>query len=281
MSSISDTNVFPCIWMKEGAKEAMNFYVNIFDNSAISYLNDIVCYGKLEGSSIMYLNSNPDYNPNTSISIMILSNEKEKITRYYNKLKEDGEELMPLGKYEWSEWYVWIKDKYGLHWQLYTGDGSMEITHPFAPTIMYGEKQQGKCKEAIDLFSKVFPDFKSDGVMEYPEGPMKGQVMHSQFWLNKNIMMAMDSGVEQVQSFNETISLVIECKDQKSIDHYWESLIENGGESSKCGWLKDKFGMSWQVAPYNVDELLFESGNPKAFENMLKMEKIIIADLMP
>lgn len=258
----------------------MQYYIDIFDNAEMEFSNEIVAHGKLEGSPFLIITGNDQYLPNYSISVMVLSHDKEKINRYYKQLIRDGKELMPLDSYPFSEWYAWVVDKYGFSWQLYTAWENETIEHHFVPVIMFAGKQQGNCRKALELFKNVFPEFTLSEISEYPEGKVKGQVMHSRFKLNQNVVMAMDSGVEQDFNFNETISMVIECDDQKAIDHYWDGLIENGGEASKCGWLKDRFGMSWQIAPRNFNDLLFKSGNERAIENMMKMEKIILKDLL-
>lgn len=277
MNSLENITIYPCLWIEKNAGHVLEYYVDIFDNSAISLSNDMLSMGKLEGLKFLILNGNTNASPNATLSLMVVTDDKEKITRYYEALKKGGNEMMPLNKYEWSEWYGWVVDKYGISWQLYTSKDP--VNTKITPTIMYCNTQQGKCLEAQEMFKSIFTNYQSDGVLLYEEGPMKGMVNHTQFHLNNNMLMAMDSGVEQNFDFNESASLVVECRNQEAIDYYWNSFIEKGGSPSKCGWLKDAFGFSWQIIPYNFDELLFNSKNfNKSLENMLKMDKIIIAD---
>ena len=104
--------------------------------------------------------------------------------------------------------------------------------------------------------------------------------MHSQFILDKKVFMAMDGGGEHAFAFNEAISFVVECKDQQEIDYYWDTLTANGGEESMCGWLKDKFGISWQIIPFNIGALM---SNPEKAGNVMQvimqMKKLDMAAL--
>jgi predicted 3-demethylubiquinone-9 3-methyltransferase (glyoxalase superfamily) len=98
------------------------------------------------------------------------------------------------------------------------------------------------------------------------------------FQLRGRKVMALNGGPKF--HFTEAISLVVECANQDEVDHCWEKLTENGGEESRCGWLKDKFGLSWQIVPTRLGELMREPSKAgKVMEALLKMNKLIIADL--
>ncbi len=139
----------------------------------------------------------------------------------------------------------------------------------------------GNAEEAVSFYLKVFKDSKILKTHYYPmEGledfqkHLAGKVLTIEFELLGQKFIAINAGPEF--SFTEAISLLIECKDQEEIDYYWEELTKEGGQESVCGWLKDKYGLSWQVAPEAIDDIV---QNPKAFANMMKMKKIIIKDL--
>jgi predicted 3-demethylubiquinone-9 3-methyltransferase (glyoxalase superfamily) len=98
--------------------------------------------------------------------------------------------------------------------------------------------------------------------------------MYSDFTLANQWFAAMDSAVEQDFAFNEAISLSVSCKDQAEIDYFWEKLSSDP-QFEQCGWCKDKFGVSWQIVPENIEELM---GKPNAYAHMMDMKKLVIAD---
>lgn len=130
--------------------------------------------------------------------------------------------------------------------------------------------------EAMEFYKTVFKDFKELSKQTMPDG----KVLVCNFVLNGQEFVAMNGGPQF--KFTEAISFVIDCDGQEEVDYYWNALIADGGEESQCGWLKDKFGLSWQVVPKQLMEAL---GNPdpekakKAMEAMLQMKKIVIKDL--
>lgn len=137
----------------------------------------------------------------------------------------------------------------------------------------------GNAKEAVDFYISIFPDSKVISTSYYPkEGladfqkDMAGKVLTIEFELSGNGFMAINAGPEF--KFNESVSFSIPCEDQKEIDYYWEKL-SFVPESEQCGWCKDKYGLSWQVVPKNIEELM---KRPNAFANLMKMHKIVIED---
>ncbi|MCC6643627.1 VOC family protein [Candidatus Peregrinibacteria bacterium] len=133
-----------------------------------------------------------------------------------------------------------------------------------------------QAEEAMNLYLSIFPNSKQLTIARYPEGSpgVAGTVMTCSFELNGFTFTALNGG--PVFKFTEAISFVVNCKDQAEIDHYWNALTTDGGEESQCGWLKDKFGVSWQIVPENIDTLV---SKPSAMQAMLKMKKIVISDL--
>jgi len=143
------------------------------------------------------------------------------------------------------------------------------------------------CEEAMNFYVSFFKNSKILSLHRYPTGiddphmkGMEGKVLHGEFELNGQKFMALDGG--PIFKFNESVSFYVVCKDQEEVDYYWNKLTADGGQESMCGWLKDKYGLSWQIAPAQLEELL---GSPdrersnRAMQAMLKMKKIIIADL--
>jgi predicted 3-demethylubiquinone-9 3-methyltransferase (glyoxalase superfamily) len=140
----------------------------------------------------------------------------------------------------------------------------------------------GNAQEAADFYVSIFPDSKITSITHYPNSAeegladfqlrLAGKVLTVEFELSGNPFLAINAGPEF--KFNEAVSFSIPCKDQDEIDYYWEKL-SSVPESEQCGWCKDKYGLSWQVVPENVEELLKKPG---AFANMMKMHKLVIAD---
>ena len=156
--------------------------------------------------------------------------------------------MMELGQYHFSERYGWVEDKYGVSWQLNLGNDSQII----APCLMYTGEQQGKAEEAINYYMSVFKNSAVEMISKYTEedeGPT-GAVNYAAFSLNGQNFKAMDSGIEVPYRFNPGISLCVNCNTQQEIDYFWDRLSQGGDErAQQCGWLADRYGVSWQVVP--------------------------------
>lgn len=141
----------------------------------------------------------------------------------------------------------------------------------------------GKAEEAAQLYTSVFPDSRIDAVNRSPaDNPStpKGAVLTVDFSLTGQRFIGLNGGPEF--PFTEAVSFTIDCEDQAEVDRYWDALIDGGGSPSMCGWLKDRFGVSWQVVPKQLPELLGGSdvaGAGRAMEAMLQMKKIDVAKL--
>ena len=235
---------------------------------------------EIEGQKLMLLNAEPMFQPNLTLSLMMMCDSKEEAESYYQKLSENGKVMMELDSYPWSESYAWVEDQYGISWQIYY---TKEYKQKFSPVMMFTGQNNGKCKEALDYYPSVFPNSKIESVMEYQEGQgdTAGNVAHSQFNINNYLMMAMDSSHDHKVNFTEGTSMTIMTKDQEETDYYWNEFTKEGQESM-CGWLKDKYGFSWQIVPNRLIELTNThevERAQKAFGAMMKMKKIIIKDI--
>jgi len=134
-------------------------------------------------------------------------------------------------------------------------------------------------EEAAKFYTSLFPNSSLGGVTPYPDGERKGQAMTVDFVLNGQKFVALNGGPEF--KFNEAISFQIPCADQAEVDRYWETLCD-GGEEQPCGWLKDRYGLSWQVVPDRLTDLLTDSDPQRAqrvSQALFTMKKIVIADL--
>lgn len=284
-----------CLWFDSNAEEAANFYTSIFKNSNIGKIarydeasakasglpagSVLTIEFEIEGYKFLGLNGGPVFKLNPSISFfVVLENEKE-VDNLWNKLVDSGSVLMELQKYDWSEKYGWLQDKFGLSWQISLGKKS-EVGQTITPSLLFVGNQFGRAEEAVKYYTSIFRNSEIVGILKNPSGD--NSVMHAQFKLNGEVFMAMDSGENHQFNFNEAISFVVECKDQEEVDYYWNKLTSDGGVESQCGWLKDKVGVSWQITPKILVDYLSDKDAVKAqrvMTAMLQMKKIIISEL--
>ena len=136
-------------------------------------------------------------------------------------------------------------------------------------------------EEAMNYYTSIFKNSSIDEVRRYGEvGPGSGNVITGSFTLEGQKFMALNGG--PLFKFNESVSFFVNCADQEEVDYYWNKLTTDGGQESQCGWLKDKFGLSWQIIPEALGRMLGDKDPVKAgrvMHVMLKMKKIDVADL--
>lgn len=152
------------------------------------------------------------------------------------------------------------------------------------PSILFVGEVCGKTQEAIHFYLSVFKNSKQGLTARYPKGmepDKEGTIMFADFMLENQWFAAMDSAHEHRFSFNEAISFMVYCDTQDEIDYYWENLSAVP-EAEQCGWLKDKYGMSWQIVPREMDEIM-SKGSPEQIASVtkafLKMKKFDLEEL--
>lgn len=276
-----NNSIYPCITLKGKVAEAADFYINTFGEGKILQTSPFVILIELYGQNFMLLNEGPSTTPNASVSFMVTTETPEETERYWDKLAEGGKIYMPLDSYPWSPKYGWVEDKYGVSWQLIFGN-RQETTQKFCPSFMFTGANAGKAAEAIKFYTSLFPHSATIGIMEYnkEDGDMPGFIKHAQFTLNDYILTAMDSSAPHGVIFPDATSLVVNCDTQEEIDHYWEALTGKGGQEVACGWLTDRYGVSWQILPKVLMQLMKEPDRGERVMNaVMKMKKLIITDL--
>jgi predicted 3-demethylubiquinone-9 3-methyltransferase (glyoxalase superfamily) len=281
-----NNNIFPCLWYDENAKESAEFYCKIFDGK-ITADTPVVMNIELFGQKIMLLNGGPQFKKNASVSFMVICETEDEVQQYWDQLMEGGMALMPLDSYSWSKKYGWLKDQYDVTWQIFLGN--KQESQKIIPTLMFMHENNGKAMQAMELYTSTFPDSKIGSILKYGEGseghPIAEpgeNIQHAHFVIDGYSFFCMDSSYNHQFDFNEAISMVVMTEDQEQTDHYWKSLTSDGGKESMCGWLKDKFGFSWQIVPKRLIELMNDADPMKAqqvVQAMMKMQKIIIKDL--
>lgn len=270
--------LYPCLWFDGNAKEAAEFYCSVFSDSSIVDENPLVVTFKSEGQNFMCLNGGPEFKFTPAISFYTIIPDESQLQAVWDKLIENGRALMPMDSYPWSKKYGWLQDKFGVTWQL-TIDEPEDSDQNFIPALLFSGTNFGKAEEAIEFYTGIFDKSSVELISRYgtddPNG-QDGKISHAQFELNGKLFAAMDSALVHDFDFNEALSLVVECKDQEQIDYFWEKLLEGGGKESQCGWLKDRYGVSWQVVPEILSKLMADPERServvKAFMKMVKFD---------
>lgn len=271
-------SIATCIWFDGKAKEAVDFYKEVFGAVEILSENPLAIIYKLYDRRFMHLNGGPGYVVNPSISFFISASSEEEINEIWEKLLVDGKVLMPLNTYPWSTKYGWCADKYGVNWQLMLGHKS---SCKVMPNLMFTGKNAGKASQAISFYSTIFKESSTIAISKYEKGEqdVEGYIKYAQFELGKLPFGAMDSSADHPFNFNEAVSFIITVDTQEEIDYYWNQLMVNG-TAGRCGWLKDQYGVSWQIVPSILGKLMTNPETaPKATYAFLQMSKFIIADL--
>jgi predicted 3-demethylubiquinone-9 3-methyltransferase (glyoxalase superfamily) len=284
--------ITPHLWFESKAEEAANFYTSIFKNSRIKNVTTLhntpsgtvwIFTVELLGQEFTLISAGPLFKFNPSVSFLVGCSTKEEVDALWKKLSEGGAALIELAEYPFSEKYGWVQDKYGLSWQvMFMGD--RKIKQRIIPTLMFVGKQCGKAEEAINFYTSVFDSARVGDIFRYSneeEPDKEGTVKHAAFMLEGQEFAAMDSARGHNFAFNEAISFMVHCDTQKEIDYYWGKLSADP-KAEQCGWLKDKYGLSWQIVPSLMDEMLKDGDKEKiarVTEAFLQMKKFDIAKL--
>lgn len=293
--------ITPNIWFQGNAEEAINFCLDVFSdgeivskdyypNSAEEGLADFQADFAGKVLSIEYrlgdlnftaINAGEEFRPNPSISFMVNfdpsrdDNAREHLDEVWNKLIDGGEARMALDKYDFSEHYGWVEDRYGVNWQLILTDPAGEPRPFMMPAMMFAGPALGKANAARHYYAEIFENSRLASEARYPETTdifIKDHLMFSDLQLAGQWFVMNDGGPQQDFTFTEGVSLAVACRDQAEIDYFWEKL-STVPEAEICGWCKDQFGVSWQIIPENMAELM---QRPGAYQTLMNQHKIII-----
>lgn len=291
--------ITPHLWFDRQADEAAEFYVSLFPDSGIDYrvvlpntpsgdAESIAFH--LAGHPFMAISGGPFFRPNPSISFMLDFDPsrdpkaREHLDATWAALSEGGRVLMPLDAYPFSPRYGWVEDRYGVSWQLILTNPEGEPRPFILPCLLFTGDVYGKAEEAGAFYRSVFPDSRAGLLVRRPtEGDAAGtsEVIFSDFRLGDTWFVAMESGYPHEFSFNEAISFVVHCRDPKEIDRYW-SALSAVPQAEQCGWCKDRYGVSWQIVPASLDEMMAR-GTPeqiaRVVQTFLPMKKLDVAVL--
>ncbi|MBI2106282.1 VOC family protein [Candidatus Woesearchaeota archaeon] len=293
---MNEEKIVPCLWFDNEAEKAAKFYASIFPNSKI---NEIVSYPietpsnkpigsvmtvtfELNGYEFMGLNGGDFFKLNPSISIAIQCETEEEIDKLYENLSKNGETLMPLQNYGFSKKFGWVNDKFGMSWQINQPEDYSKVKQKISPFLLFAGDVCGKAEEAMKFYTSIFKNSKINKIVRYGKDrspDREGTVEHASFTLEGQEFMVLDSAHEHKFSFNEAFSLIIYCKDQNEVDYFYDKLSAVP-EVEICGWLKDKYGVSWQLAANGMSKLMASKKGKETMAAILEMKRLDIKKLM-
>jgi predicted 3-demethylubiquinone-9 3-methyltransferase (glyoxalase superfamily) len=287
--------ITPFLWFNLNAEAAMQTYSAHFKNSKI---NSIFRYpdGPLEGpmaglegkvltgqitlagQALMTLDGGPSFKFTPAASFFVECQSVEEIDSLWAALSAGGNVMMPLGEYPFSERFGWCADQYGLSWQLALGARPQNIS----AFLMFSDQQYGKGEEAIRFYMSLFKDSQLSSLMHTtPSDNQPPVLQRAAFQMGGQQFIAIDSDYKHGFGFNEAFSLYVECDSQEEIDHFWNALSAHP-ESEQCGWLKDKYGLSWQIIPAVLSQYMESTDAQKSkrvMDAVMSMKKMDIAAL--
>lgn len=254
-----------CLWFDNQAEAAANLYLSAFRNSR---RGGVVRYGKaaanasgqpgesvmtveleLEGLKLLTLNGGPHFRINPAISFFVGCESESEIDELWGKLSKTVR--MELKRYPWAPKYGWCEDPFGVNWQLMLGPRRQKIS----PALLFANQRFGKAAEAVHFYVSQFPDAKIDTMARDEK---TGAVLHSVFRLCGQDFVILEGPLEHEFDFSCAVSFIVGCESQAEIDGLWERLSAVP-EAERCGWLKDKYGVSWQIVPRDWGKWLREA----------------------
>lgn len=289
--------IVPHLWFDTQAVEAAEFYASVFPGGKVIHTGklhdtpsgdcDLVSFS-LWGQQFEAISAGPLFKFNPSISFIVnfdplfygvCDSAKtaawEAQAALWENLCDGGKVMIPLGRYPFSESYGWVQDRYGVSWQLILTRPEGERRPPIVPAMMFTTNNDidncGKAEAAVNFYLSIFRDSAMGGLLRHgPEqGEFEGTVMFSDFAVGDFYIAAMDSPGEHDFTFNEAVSFIVYCQDQADIDDYWNKLNADP-DGGQCGWLKDPYGVSWQVVPAAMHDMLYKGSREQVDRVMAK-----------
>lgn len=281
-----DQVITPAIWCDGTADEAAQFYTDVFRDASIAeQVPGLAATVSIHGFKLSLINGGNQYAPNPSISCILnfdplLFGGEEQARAYLDELYKrlsTGGVLMELGEYPFSPRYAWVRDRFGMTWQLMLTNPDGDPRPFVIPSFMFGGTNHANAEEATNAWIALFDNARRGALYRYKEGgPLDaGTVMFTDFTLRDTWMAATDSGTFHDFTFTPGVSMIVSCRDQEEIDRYWAGLSAVP-EAEHCGWCVDRWGVSWQVVPHNIAELM---ANAATRDKILHMGKIDLTKL--
>lgn len=278
--------ITPFLWYDDAAEEALGLYASLIENSEITDVGRLpdenpgspgrvtIVSARLAGRDVQAMNADPGHPFTPSSSMFVGCETVDQVNRLWEGLSEGGVALMPLDAYPFSERFGWVQDRYGLSWQISLTGKPQSLT----PFLMLTGDNVGKAEDAVGFYTSLFPDSGIDDVAKDDNG----NVMMATFRLMGEPFILNESGYDHGFTFSDAFSFVVLCESQDEVDTLWKTLTADGGKPVQCGWLVDRYGVSWQVVPERMMTLMSDPDPEKAgrvVQAMLGMVKIDVAEL--
>ena len=291
----SEFRITPFLWFTGSAKAALCLYSEVFNSARIVHLDNwgsgspypehYLARGvvQLPGVELLAMDAHQHHSLNSSISLFIEFPTRRGVQEAWNRLIDRGKVIMPLQVYPWSPLYGWLEDRYGVTWQIMLAEQMENPSPRVSPCLLFTGLNRGKAHEAIDFYTALFPNSGICRIENTNEVGGDSFVAHAAFTLGGESFMAMDATADTPATpFNDAFSFMVHCKDQMQIDYLWDGLIAQGGKAVQCGWLVDRFGVSWQIIPEALSRLIHESGDAerkRVSDALMGMVKLDVAEL--
>ncbi|HEL1612578.1 TPA: VOC family protein [Streptococcus suis] len=263
--------IIPHLWYDTEAKEAVAFYVELFGgNVDWTYTitdtpsgdSDLIQF-QLGDMTLAAISAGPYFKLNESMSLMVNVANKDEVTRLYQALSESGRVLMPLAEYPFSPYYVWLEDRFGLSWQLsYAPD--LDKPYQFDICLLFSQEQVGLAQPMLDYYKDKLPQASVGQLSYYGEGEAAveaAKLNYAELLVGGQKLIVMDHGYGGEDSFNEAFSLMVYVDSQDELNFYYD-LLSAVPEAEMCGWVKDQFGISWQIVPRILMEA-YDTASPE------------------
>jgi predicted 3-demethylubiquinone-9 3-methyltransferase (glyoxalase superfamily) len=271
----------PCLWFDGQAKAVADFYTATFPGAKLLGGSNLILQVRVGDLKLSLLNGGPQYKVNPAISFFYNCESVAEIDALWKSLSAGGNALMPLDTYPFARKYGWVADQFGVSWQLILP--SAPPKQKVFPSLMFTQDRCGRAEEATRFYASVFEDSAVGTISRYgaDQAPdREGTINYGEVCLGGQWFTVMDSAHPHQFSFTEGVSLILTCENQKEIDFFWSRLSE-GGSEGQCGWLKDRFGVSWQVVPRVLATLMADPARSKrVVAAFLPMKKLDIETLM-
>lgn len=285
--------IVPHLWFDKEAVAAAQYYVSIFPDSQITGTTvlrdtpsgdtDVVSF-VLTGYAFQAISAGPYFKLNPSVSFAVNCATAGEVDALWAKLADGGQALMPLDAYPFNQRFGWVQDRFGVSWQLALSETNEAGKPSITPSLLFVGANCGKAEEAFGFYTSVFKDSATGHVMRYgPDQPpdREGTVMHADFVLAGQRFAIGESAWPHEFAFTEAMSFSVNCDSQAEIDAYWERLSAVP-EAEQCGWLKDRYGLSWQIVPTALEQMML-TGTPeqvaRVTEAFMPMKKLDLAVL--
>jgi predicted 3-demethylubiquinone-9 3-methyltransferase (glyoxalase superfamily) len=283
--------ITPCLWFDSQAEAAVKLYTSVFSRSKIKNTTHydaatakvsgqpegsvLTVECELEGQEFLAMNGGPIFKLTPALSFFVSCESEAEIKEKWAKLSAGGKTLMPLDKYPFAPMYGWCEDSFGLGWQLILAPKKQKIS----PAFLFVQKRFGKGEEAMNFYMSMF---ENSAVQFIDKDKNSEAILHASFTLAGQEFVLMESGMKEHQfDFTHGMSFIINCESQAEVDQYWTKLSKEGS-IEECGWVTDKFGVSWQVVPRIMSKLMRDPNRKKSsavMKAMLQMKKLDIAAL--